>query len=138
DRSKRCWALDGNYARLGTQDSAAHQAGDLRRTRRRTHERQILSPARSGLRELQPISDSDCTIGSGPSRAREINSWSHLRTSERRANALLAQFTIRHAGLPSRSAKSRVWKFSASSTTCSALAQLSPEQQTRGVIAASA
>ncbi len=120
DRSKRRWALDGNYARLGTQDSAGHQAGNLRRTRRRTHERQILSPARSGLRELQPISDSDCTIGSGPSRAREINSWSHLRTSERRANALLAQFTIRHAGLPSRSAKSRVWKFSASSTTCSA------------------
>src|SRR5439155_11241573 len=94
DRSKTRGPPNGNNARLRTQDPDKHQTGNLRRTRWRTGECQILSPAGLGLRQLQPVPDSDCTISSCAGSARELKAWSHFRTSKRRANELRTRFII--------------------------------------------
>ena len=64
--------LDGNRARPRPQDAARHQARHLRRTRRRTDEREILPPARARLRQLQPLPRADREAGGGPGRARRL------------------------------------------------------------------
>ena len=46
DRSKGCWTFNGNYSRPRSQNAPRHQTGNLRRARRRTKQRQILSPPR--------------------------------------------------------------------------------------------
>ena len=70
NRSKRCWSLDGNCVRPWTKDAAGYQVGNLRRTRWRTRQRQILSPARSRLRQLQSVPDSHRAIGRSAGSAR--------------------------------------------------------------------
>ena len=72
NRSEGCWTFDGNYSRPRPQNAAGHQTGNLRRARRRTKQRQILSPARSRVRQLQPFPNSDRTISRGASSAREL------------------------------------------------------------------
>src|SRR4029453_18206682 len=72
DRSEGCWTFDGNYSRPRPENAARHQTGNLRRARRRTKQREILSPPRPRVRQLQSVPNSDRTISRGASSAREL------------------------------------------------------------------
>ena len=72
NRSEGCWTFDGNYSRPRPQNAAGHQTGNLRRARRRTKQRKILSPARPRVRQLQSVPNSDRKISRGASSAREL------------------------------------------------------------------
>ncbi len=64
---------------LGRKTRPEYQAGNLRRTRRRTDEREILSPARPRLRQLQSVPDSDRAPSRSPScdLGIEFSVWRH-------------------------------------------------------------
>ena len=81
NRSEGCWTFNGNYSRPRPQNAAGHQTGNLRRARRRTKQCQILSPARSRVRQLQSVPNSDRTISRGASSARELKRVSRFVVS---------------------------------------------------------
>src|SRR5262249_42756742 len=67
DRSGGGGRADENGGRQGEARAGRHQAGHLRRTRRRPREREVLPSDRSGVRVLFAVPSADCEIGSSAS-----------------------------------------------------------------------
>ena len=57
---------------LGRKTRPEHQARHLRRTRRRSAQREILPSSGIGLRQLQSVSRADCAAGGGTGRPRRV------------------------------------------------------------------